>query len=206
MPKCFYFIRANLFHTLLLFKYAYIHEILYWPTTYVEQKLDALYGWWKVTHQDLCWATKDDNLHTTNSWDQSSFWWWFSTETGHRFLPLSVVLIRFRRLQDLLVHTTSTYGICMSLLLTVLTLVDLTRTRRYSWSAGVLGLVRLPPEIYLICYSTSGSPVFKVQISISKNLLPSLLHSLIPFNSVKAPQTRILIILLEHVAGLVYVS
>jgi len=30
-------------------------------------------------------------------------WLWFSTETGHRFLPLSVVLVRCRCLQDLLI-------------------------------------------------------------------------------------------------------
>jgi len=35
-------------------------------------------------------------------------WWWFSTETGHRFLPLSVVLVRCRRLQDLLVLQSTT--------------------------------------------------------------------------------------------------
>jgi len=29
-------------------------------------------------------------------------WWWFSTETGHRFFPLSVVLVRCLHLQDLL--------------------------------------------------------------------------------------------------------
>jgi len=32
-----------------------------------------------------------------------SDWWWFSTETGHRFLPQSVALVRCQRLQDLLV-------------------------------------------------------------------------------------------------------
>jgi len=30
-------------------------------------------------------------------------WWWFSTETGHRFLPQNVVLVRCGRLQHLLV-------------------------------------------------------------------------------------------------------
>jgi len=33
---------------------------------------------------------------------------WFSTETGHRFLPLRVLLVRCRRLQDRLVFQSTT--------------------------------------------------------------------------------------------------
>jgi len=42
---------------------------------------------------------------------QTDVWWWFSTETGHRFFPLCVVLVRCQYLQDLLTETSGkVYG------------------------------------------------------------------------------------------------
>jgi len=69
----------------------------------------------------ICWFISDFTRQSRRSWRRrlrtrttlrgknlwpvsvASHWWWFSTETGHRVLPLSAVLVRCPRLQDLLV-------------------------------------------------------------------------------------------------------
>jgi len=57
----------------------------------------------------------DDMHHCTrisiSGKNQTLVWWWFSTETSHRFLPQSVVLIvRCRRRPDLPVLSSSSHS------------------------------------------------------------------------------------------------
>jgi len=61
------------------------------------QKVEKEY----VTLYRACTVTSP--LSTSYHLRHKTCWWWFSTETGHRFFPQSVVLVRCRRLQDLLV-------------------------------------------------------------------------------------------------------
>jgi len=81
------------FPTFLLLLFPTYHLTFFpWPFNKIREKSMTLNSKRKV------WGSKLDRTCSS-----SSDWWWFSTETGYWFLPLSVVVVRCRRLQDLLV-------------------------------------------------------------------------------------------------------
>jgi len=74
--------------------------------------------------------------------------WWFSTDTGHWFLPQSVVLVRCRRLQDILVQED-----CLCLLFVILLRYNVNGPR-----ADVAP--RYPLTRYLYQFRTSSRNVY----------------------------------------------
>jgi len=89
--------------TIVLFQFAVSNVLSCLYTDIVTTHLSASYG-------ECCLFNSWDFFlvdfvvpwRTRRSWTDA--WLWFSTETGPSFLSLSVVLVRCRRIQDLLVY------------------------------------------------------------------------------------------------------